>query len=163
MLTYYQLVGVLCLQSEVPARSRRRTNASPASWRTRWRWPWPLSARPAVRSRKWPPSPKRPRGGLALSGRRQRVPEQPVPDQRRRWRHSLAPPSRVPGAGRSEFSNREIRLGHQGQPRGAADPRAKALEERCNYLRIEKTGRGRFRLQVDRPLNLVYVEGGSPL
>ncbi len=32
------------------------------------------------------------------------------------------------------------------------------LDERHAPVRIERTGRGRFRLQVDRPLRLDYVE-----
>jgi hypothetical protein len=39
----------------------------------------------------------------------------------------------------------------------------KRLEERCDYLRIERTARGRFRLDVTRPVVLQDVEGGGPL
>ena len=39
----------------------------------------------------------------------------------------------------------------------------KRLDERCEWLRIEKTARGRFRVSVGRPLSLVQVEGGGPL
>jgi adenylate cyclase len=69
---------------------------------------------------------------------------------------------------RIEFSNRELRLDPAIRlPDFSENLEARLillqrrLADRCAFLRVEKTGRGRFRLNVDRPVKLVEVRADA--
>jgi adenylate cyclase len=70
------------------------------------------------------------------------------------------------GEGRNQFSNRELRLDQQLQMPDIDDNLEarlillrRRLEERCNFMHIEKVGRGNFKLVLSSRIELIQMDG----
>jgi adenylate cyclase len=168
MLAYHQLVGVICLQSDVPGAFQAADECVAGILANQ-----AAMALAALRTEPAAEPPEAVADLLAVRVTYYQEDDSVFLDNEYLikgvaggilWRLL----NKYQDEGRVEFSNREIRLDHSLQLPEIKDNLEarlillrKRLEERCDYLRLEKTGRGRFRLVVTRPLALAEEGGGG--
>ena len=166
MLAHRQLVGVLCLQSEEAGRFRATDECIAAL----------LANQVALALASIPPAEPAPVAVVATAPTKSVLVKHYVEDDSVFLDNEYLIKG-VAGAilwrllrgyqeeGRSDFNNKELRLDVSLQLPDIKDNLEarlillrRRLEERCDYIRLEKTGRGVFHLAVDRTLVLQEAE-----